>query len=91
MNSTTTKPNTSATLPLSEEKQQEVRDKALAIFKALDCRGYSRVDFFLRKNGEFVFNEINTLPGFTPISMYPKMMIHHGISYAEIIDRLIGE
>jgi len=76
---------------LSEEKQQEVRDKALAIFKALDCRGYSRVDFFLRKNGEFVFNEINTLPGFTPISMYPKMMIHHGISYAEIIDRLIGE
>ncbi len=76
---------------LSAEKQAEVREKALTIFKALDCCGYARVDFFCRPNGEFVFNEINTLPGFTPISMYPKMMIQYGISYAELIDRLIGE
>lgn len=76
---------------LPEEKLTEVREKALTIFKVLECKGLSRVDFFCRKNGEFVFNEINTLPGFTPISMFPKMMIHGGISYAELIDRLIGE
>lgn len=74
---------------LPEEKLAEVREKALTIFKVLECRGLSRVDFFCRRNGEFVFNEINTLPGFTPISMYPKMMIHSGISYSELIDRLI--
>ncbi len=71
------------------EKQDEVRGYAEAIFRALDCRGFSRVDFFYTPEGEFVFNEINTLPGFTPISMYPKMMIAEGISYAELIDRLI--
>lgn len=75
---------------ISDEKQAEIRAKALEIFKALDCRGFSRVDFFCRNNGEVVFNEINTLPGFTPISMYPKMMIAAGIPYAETIDRIIG-
>ncbi len=74
---------------LSAEKQDEVRGYAEAIFKALDCRGYARVDFFYTPEGEFVFNEINTLPGFTPISMYPKMMINEGISYSELLDRLI--
>jgi len=74
---------------LSAEKQDEVRGYAQAIFKALDCRGYARVDFFYTPEGEFVFNEINTLPGFTPISMYPKMMINEGISYGELLDRLI--
>ncbi len=75
---------------IPEEKQDEVRGYAEAIFRALDCRGFSRVDFFYTADGEFVFNEINTLPGFTPISMYPKMMIAEGISYAELIDRLIN-
>lgn len=75
---------------ISQEKQDEVRGYAEEIFRALDCRGFSRVDFFYTPEGEFVFNEINTLPGFTPISMYPKMMIAEGISYAELIDRLIG-
>lgn len=75
---------------LTEEKQDEVRRYALAIFKALDCSGFSRVDFFCTPDGRFVFNEINTLPGFTPISMYPKMMINEGISYSELLDRLIG-
>lgn len=74
---------------LSEEKQNEVRTYAEAIFKALDCRGYSRVDFFYTPSGEFVFNEINTLPGFTPISMYPKMMVNEGISYGELVGRLV--
>ena len=74
---------------IPEEKQDEVRIKAEAIFRALDCRGFARVDFFCTPEGEFVFNEINTLPGFTPISMYPKMMIRDGIPYAELLDRLI--
>jgi len=74
---------------LPEEKQDEVRRYAEAIFRALDCRGFSRVDFFFRPDGTFVFNEINTLPGFTPISMYPKMMVNDGISYRELISRLI--
>ena len=74
---------------LSEEKMNEVRTYAEQIFKALECRGLSRVDFFHTPDGEFVFNEINTLPGFTPISMYPKMMVNEGISYGEVIDRLI--
>jgi len=76
-----------ARLPL--EKQDEVRGYAEAIFKALDCSGFSRVDFFYTPDGRFVFNEINTLPGFTPISMYPKMMVNEGISYSELLDRLI--
>lgn len=74
---------------ISEEKQEEVREAALCVFKALGCRGFSRVDFFLDKNGRFVFNEINTLPGFTPISMYPKMMMNDGISYKEVLTRII--
>ena len=74
---------------IPEEKQDEVRRLAEAIFRALDCRGFSRVDFFFRPDGSFVFNEINTLPGFTPISMYPKMMIHDGIPYGELVSRLI--
>ncbi|MBQ4353950.1 MAG: D-alanine--D-alanine ligase [Clostridia bacterium] len=74
---------------LPEEKQNEVRAYAEAIFKALDCRGLSRVDFFFTPEGEFVFNEINTLPGFTPISMYPKMMVSEGISYGELVGRLV--
>ena len=47
------------------------------------------MDFFLRQNGEVVFNEINTLPGFTKISMYPKLFDHVGVPYSELIDRLI--
>ncbi|MGN1345300.1 MAG: D-alanine--D-alanine ligase family protein [Eubacteriales bacterium] len=74
---------------LSEEKHGEIRAAALEVFKVLECRGFARVDFFCRRNGEVVFNEINTLPGFTPISMYPKMMIHAGISYAELLTRLL--
>ena len=74
---------------IPEKEQENVRAQAMEVFKALGCRGFSRVDFFYSEEGGFVFNEINTLPGFTPISMYPKMMVNDGISYKELISRLI--
>lgn len=73
---------------LTEEEEKTVQAYALEIFKALDCRIFSRVDFFHTKDG-FVFNEINTIPGFTPISMYPKMMMQDGTTYAELIDKIL--
>lgn len=73
---------------------KELRDKARAaaetIFKVLDCRTLSRVDFFATEDGDIVFNEINTLPGFTSISMYPKLMMNEGMTYKELIDRLVN-
>ncbi len=72
---------------LSPERIKEVQGYAEKVFRTLDCRGLSRVDFFATENG-LVFNEINTLPGFTSISMYPKLMENMGISYSELITRL---
>lgn len=74
---------------VSGEIIKEVRKNAEKIFRILECRGLSRVDFFLTEKNELIFNEINTMPGFTPISMYPKLMEYEGITYAELIDRLI--
>lgn len=75
---------------LPEGKREEIRNAALAIFKAVDGFGLSRVDFFLEeKTNEVVFNEINTLPGFTPISMYPMLMNAQGIDKDSLVDRLI--
>ncbi len=68
---------------------QKVREYAGKIYKSLGCRGLSRVDFFVCADGRIVFNEINTLPGFTDISMYPKLFMHENMTYSEIIDRLI--
>jgi D-alanine-D-alanine ligase len=63
---------------------------ARAAFEALECEGLARVDFFVDKNsGEFYFNEVNTLPGFTSISMYPKLWEYSGISYTDLLSRLI--
>lgn len=71
------------------EKQDEVRECAIKAYKLLGCSGISRVDFFVTKSDlEVVFNEINTIPGFTPISMYAKMCESSGIPYSELIDRL---
>lgn len=67
---------------------EQIRDYARRIFRALDCRGLSRADFFVR-DGAAVFNEINSMPGFTAISMYPKLFMQDGISYAELLDILI--
>ncbi|MBR6637249.1 MAG: D-alanine--D-alanine ligase A, partial [Lachnospiraceae bacterium] len=73
-----------------EGKEEEIRKKALAIFKVLDCYGLSRVDFFLTKDtNEVVFNEINTIPGFTAISMYPMLWEAKGIGKEQLVSRLI--
>ena len=58
-------------------------------FKTVCCDGMGRIDFFMKDNGMFVINEINTIPGFTAISMYPKLWEASGISYARLIDMLI--
>ena len=70
-------------------KQKEIRNNAVEIFKAMDCRGLSRVDFFYTEDGRVVFNEINTLPGFTNISMYPKLWEAMGIDQPTLLDSLI--
>ncbi|MFD9222148.1 D-alanine--D-alanine ligase family protein [Streptomyces sp. NPDC060064] len=75
--------------PLTPEQTAEVRRLAVEAFDAASCEGLVRADFFLQENGEFVINEINTMPGFTPISMYPRMWQESGISYSELVDRLI--
>ncbi|MBE6846511.1 MAG: D-alanine--D-alanine ligase [Ruminococcus sp.] len=68
-----------------------VQDWAVKIYRALGCKGLSRVDFFVtRDTGEIVFNEINTLPGFTSISMYPKMFAADGVDFPELIERVIA-
>lgn len=75
---------------LSKEEIAKVQVLAVKSFEILCCEGMARVDFFLKENGEFYVNEINTIPGFTSISMYPKMWQASGISYPDLIDRLIG-
>ncbi|MER6344329.1 D-alanine--D-alanine ligase family protein [Streptomyces sp. NPDC001595] len=75
--------------PLTEEQTAEVRRLAVEAFEAASCEGLVRADFFLDEDGEFVINEINTMPGFTPISMYPQMWQATGIGYPELVDRLI--
>ncbi|MEF3116475.1 D-alanine--D-alanine ligase family protein [Streptomyces chrestomyceticus] len=75
--------------PLTGEQTARVQELAVAAFEAASCEGLVRADFFLQDNGEFVINEINTLPGFTPISMYPRMWQETGVSYPELVDRLI--
>ncbi|MEV6314558.1 D-alanine--D-alanine ligase family protein [Streptomyces sp. NPDC051776] len=75
--------------PLTEKETARVRELAVRAFDAASCEGLVRADFFLLESGEFVINEINTMPGFTPISMYPRMWQETGLSYPELIDRLI--
>jgi len=76
---------------LTEEQTAEIRRLAVEAFEALECEGLARVDFFLLDDGGFVINEINTMPGFTTTSMFPQMWAATGVSYAELVDRLIGE
>jgi len=69
---------------------EKVRAQAIAAFQTLECRGMARVDFFLDKiTGELFLNEINTIPGFTKISMYPKLWEASGLKYSELLDELI--
>ena len=75
---------------IDEKESEEIRRIAAHAYTIMGCRGFSRVDFFLCENGEILLNEINTIPGFTSISMYPQLFIESGIPYSELIDRLIG-
>jgi D-alanine-D-alanine ligase len=76
--------------PIDENTARLVREYAVRACLAIDCSGMARVDFFLDKDsGELLINELNTIPGFTKISMYPKLWEASGISYPELIDRLI--
>jgi D-alanine-D-alanine ligase len=67
----------------------KIRKAAVDAFLITECRGMARVDFFLRDDNTFILNEINTLPGFTKISMFPKLWDASGLPYAKLLDRLI--
>jgi D-alanine-D-alanine ligase len=74
---------------ISEEATRRVQELAVAAFVAADCEGMARVDFFVRDDGEVLVNELNTIPGFTATSVYAKLFEASGISYAELLDRLV--
>lgn len=75
---------------ITPQQLETVRQNALRVYAALGCRGLSRVDFFVTyEGGEVVFNELNSIPGFTSISMYPKLFDYEGIHYPELLDRLV--
>ena len=77
--------------PLTAQQTLEVQQLALKVFAILRSDGMARIDFFFEENGRgFLCNEINTIPGFTPISMYPKLWNASGLSYPELLDRLIN-
>ena len=74
---------------ITEQESEAIRSIAVKAFRAMGCEGLSRVDFFLCPDGTVILNEINTLPGHTPISMYPMLLQHPGVSFEEQEDRLI--
>ena len=74
---------------ISEAVAEQVREAAVKIYSAIGCCGLSRVDFFVTEDERVVFNEINTLPGFTSISMYPKLFEASGIPYSQLLDNLL--
>lgn len=84
--------NATVTVPadISAKSRSLVQETAKAIYRALGCRGLSRVDMFLTEDGEVVLNEVNTLPGMTSYSRYPRMMAAAGFSRAEVIDRMVS-
>ncbi|WP_084614654.1 D-alanine--D-alanine ligase family protein [Nakamurella lactea] len=75
---------------LPEGITEQIGEMAIAAFRALDAQGLARVDFFVRETGEVVVNEVNTMPGFTPISMYPRMFQAAGIEFGELLETLIA-
>ena len=75
---------------ITEEQSEEIRELAVKAFKAIDGNGLSRVDFFVEnETGKVYINEINTMPGFTEISMYPKLFEAYGYKYSELLDKII--
>lgn len=80
---------TRAPARLPEEVTARIKETAVAVYRALDCAGFARVDMFLTPGGQVVFHEVNTIPGFTPHSRYPAMMAAAGISVPEVLDLVI--
>ncbi len=74
---------------LTDQEVSEIQKLAIKTFKSIDCSGLARVDFFIKEDGQIVVNEINTMPGFTSISMYPKLWEVSGLPYASLLDELI--
>ena len=79
-----------APVELPAETTARVRETAIAAARALDCEGMARVDFFLKDDGALLINEINTIPGFTAISMYPKLWDASGLPPVPLVDRLLA-
>ncbi len=80
-----------APAPLEPAQAERARELALAAYRVLGCEGMARVDLFLeRGTGAFLVNEVNTIPGFTPISMFPRLWELEGLAYPELVDRLLG-
>lgn len=75
---------------IDAQSEERVQETAIEIYRTLGCSGFARVDMFYTPSGEIVFNEVNTIPGFTSHSRYPNMMKGIGISFAEMLDKLIG-
>lgn len=75
---------------IDADTERRVQEAAMAIYRALGCSGFARVDLFCTPRGELVFNEVNTIPGFTDHSRYPNMMKGIGLSFSEMLDRIIG-
>jgi len=76
--------------PLNKQETRKVQEMAMRAFRAVDCAGLARVDFLMEPRSRKIYvNEINTMPGFTSISMYPKLWAASGLPYSELIDRLI--
>jgi len=74
---------------MPDEVYEQMKEIAIKAYKAINCTGLARIDFFLTDDHQLLINEINTLPGFTPFSMFPQLWAHSGLPYAELIDRLI--
>lgn len=74
---------------ISETAQKRVCELAICVYKAMECQGMSRIDFFVTDDEQIIFNELNTIPGFTDISMYPKLMAYGGIKGLDLADKLI--
>jgi D-alanine-D-alanine ligase len=74
---------------LPADVTEDVRRRAVQAFLALDCAGLARVDFFVTPDGSVVLNEVNTMPGFTPVSMYPRMWAATGLEYPKLVRRLV--
>ena len=81
--------NTVIPANIDEDIIKSVQEVAKKAYQVCNCEGLSRVDFFIQNDNKIILNEINTLPGFTEISMYPKLMENAGISYSELLDKLI--